>query len=636
MEAEEKEAIGVKGCEILRLLDGIHCREDLLNIKPDQEAQLCAEIRDFLIENVSKTGGHVSSNLGIVELSVAIEKVFDTQKDRLVFDVGHQSYVHKILTGRKDEFSTLRSYGGIAGFPKPSESDADAFVAGHASSAVSTALGMARARRLRGEDYHVIALLGDGAMTGGLAYEGLNDAGGSEEPLIVILNDNGMSITPNVGGIASHLNMIRARPGYFKMKKYWRSFTRSIPGGGKIYRCVHTAKEWLKKKLLGMNLFEEMGFLYMGPVDGHDITRLIYLLKRAKEAGRPVLVHAITQKGKGYEPAERNPDVFHGIGRFDPKTGLTPRQDKPGFSQVFGDTLTDLALRDSRVCAITAAMRSGTGLTSFSQAVPERFFDVGIAEGHAVSMAGGLAKQGMIPVVAIYSTFLQRAFDMIVQDVAMLNLHVVFAVDRAGLVGEDGETHHGILDVGYLRQIPNMQVLCPASTAELQEMLRRAVLEMDGPVAVRYPRGCDGAFIGVCERELVQEGTDITVVTYGTMFNHVSAAGALLREKGIRAEIIKLSSIKPIHMDIIRNSVKKTGHLLVAEEVPAIGSVGAEIVSTLTLEGLPLRAGLVNLGDQFVTHGSMQTLYHAYGLDAEAICAAAEEVMSDEKDGAVG
>lgn len=611
----------------MRLLDQIQSREDLQAIKPEQEAQLCAEIREFLIDNVSKTGGHVSSNLGIVELSVAIEKVFNTEKDRLVFDVGHQSYVHKLLTGRKDEFSTLRSYGGIAGFPKPSESDTDAFVAGHASSAVSTALGMARARRLRGEHYHVIALLGDGAMTGGLAYEGLNDAGGSEEPLIVILNDNGMSITPNVGGIASHLTMIRVRPAYFKMKKYWRSFTRTIPGGVKIYHGVHSLKERLKKKILGMNLFEEMGFLYMGPVDGHDITRLIYLLKRAKEAGRPVLLHAITQKGRGYPPAERNPEMFHGIGQFEPSSGRLLREPVIGFSQMFGETLTDLAHRDSRICAITAAMQSGTGLTPFATALPERFFDVGIAEGHAVSMAGGLAKQGMIPVVAIYSTFLQRAYDMIVQDVAMLNLHVVFAVDRAGLVGEDGETHHGILDVGFLRQTPNMQILCPASLGELRQMLRQAICEMDGPVAVRYPRGRDGAYTRISRNELFSSGRDITIVTYGTMINNVIEAQRRLREKGIVPEIIKLNSIKPINFDVIRKSVEKTQRLLVVEEVSAVGSVGNEIISQLTMERLQFQGRLMNLGDRFVTHGKLEVLYQVCGLDAEAISKAAEEVF---------
>lgn len=611
----------------MQLLDQIRSREDLQAIKPEQEAQLCAEIREFLINNVSKTGGHVSSNLGIVELSVAIEKVFNTEKDRLVFDVGHQSYVHKILTGRKDEFPTLRSYGGIAGFPKPSESDTDAFVAGHASSAVSTALGMARAKRLKGEDYHVIALLGDGAMTGGLAYEGLNDVGGSEEPLIVILNDNCMSITPNVGGIASHLAMIRVRPAYFKMKKYWRSFTRTVPGGSKIYSVTHRWKSRLKKRILGMNWFEEMGFLYMGPVDGHDITRLIYLLKRAKEANRPVLLHVITQKGRGYPPAERDPETFHGIGPFNPATGQITKPATPSFSGVFGETLTDLAHRDDRICAITAAMQSGTGLTPFATALPERFFDVGIAEGHAVSMAGGLAKQGMIPVVAIYSTFLQRAYDMIVQDVAMLNLHVVFAVDRAGLVGEDGETHHGILDVGFLRQIPNMQILCPSNLAELRQMLRHAILEMDGPVAVRYPKGGNGTFTGVAQEELFCIGRDVTIVTYGKILNNVISARELLRKKGIEAEIIKLNSIKPIHFDTIVTSVRKTGRLLVVEEVSEVGSVGNEIVVHLTMKQIPFCGKLMNLGDRFITHGKLETLYHVSGMDAEAIAQAAEEVF---------
>ncbi len=607
------------------LLDQIQCRDDLQAIKPEQEAQLCAEIREFLIEHVSKTGGHLSSNLGIVELSVAIEKVFDTRVDRLVFDVGHQSYVHKLLTGRKDAFDTLRTYGGIAGFPKPSESDCDAFVAGHASSAVSIALGMARARRLRGEHYHVIALLGDGAMTGGLAYEGLNDAGGSEEPLIVILNDNGMSITPNVGGIASHLTMIRVRPAYFKAKKYWRSITRTIPGGGMIYRYVHALKNSIKKKILGMNLFEEMGFLYMGPVDGHDITKLIYLLKRAKEAGRPVLLHVITQKGKGYMPAERNPQMFHGIGRFDPVTGEPLKAAEADFSSSFGRLLTDMALQDGRICAITAAMQSGTGLTPFATALPDRFFDVGIAEGHAVSMAGGLAKQGMIPVVAIYSTFLQRAFDMIVQDTAMLNLHVVFAVDRAGLVGEDGETHHGILDVGFLRQTPNMQILCPASLAELRVMLRQAVFQMDGPVAVRYPKGGNGEFVGICEDERFRAGKDVTIVTYGTLINNVLAAQRLLRADGIAPEIIKLNMIQPLRWEIIEQSVEKTGRLVVVEEVCAVGSVGQEIAARLAGRGFRMR--LLNLGNRFVTHGSQEMLYHACGLDGASIARAVKEIL---------
>lgn len=611
------------------LLENIKSREDLLNIKPEQESALCEEIRQFLVKNVSQTGGHLSSNLGIVELSVAIEKVFDTSVDRLVFDVGHQSYVHKLLTGRMDDFSTLRQFGGIAGFPKPSESPCDAFVAGHASSAVSTALGMARAKNLTKGNYRVIALLGDGAMTGGLAYEGLNDAGGCDEPLIVILNDNGMSITPNVGGIASHLTTIRVRPGYYKLKKHWRSFTRAIPLGKYLYNNVHRFKEWLKHKMLGMNWFEEMGFLYMGPVDGHDITRLIYLLKRAKEAGRPVLLHVLTKKGKGYEPAENNPDVFHGIGKFDPETGKTQPCSKPGYSAVFGQTLCELAEKDNRVCAITAAMRKGTGLDGFSEKFPSRFFDVGIAEGHAVSMAGGMAKQGLVPVVAIYSTFLQRAFDMIVQDVSMLNLHVVFAIDRAGLVGEDGETHHGVMDIGYLSQIPNLTILSPSSTAELKQMLRRAIYDYSGPVAVRYPRGCDGEFDGVCEDSLFCSGSDITLVTYGSMLNNVIQAQRELSRQGIHAEILKLASVKPYDYNAVRASAEKTGKILIVEETLECGALAGRLIPQLLSDCPNVKYRMMNLGDRFIPHGSVEKLYEFCGLDPKSIEQSVKELISE-------
>lgn len=611
------------------LLETIHSREDLLNIPPEKEAQLCAEIRQFLIKNVSQTGGHLSSNLGIVELSVAIEKVFDTSVDRLVFDVGHQSYVHKLLTGRMEEFSTLRQFGGIAGFPKPSESSCDAFVAGHASSAVSTALGMVRARNLTGDKYRVIALLGDGAMTGGLAYEGLNDAGGTDEPLIVILNDNGMSITPNVGGIASHLNAIRVRPGYFKLKKLWRSFIRSIPLGYHLYNAVHRFKEWVKHKMLGMNWFEEMGFLYMGPVNGHDITKLIYLMKRAKEVGGPVLLHVLTKKGNGYLPAETNPDVFHGIGHFNPTTGEVPASDSPSYSTVFGDALCALASENDRICAITAAMQKGTGLDGFAHKYPQRFYDVGIAEGHAVSMAGGMAKQGLVPVVAIYSTFLQRAFDMIVQDVAMLNLHVVFAIDRAGLVGEDGETHHGVLDVGYLSQIPNMQILCPSSTAELRTMLRKAVLEMDGPVAVRYPRGGDGTYAGEYTDTVYQAGTDLTLITYGSLFNNVLTAKQMLETEAIHAELLKLASIKPLDMNAVVSSVKKTKRVLIIEETVSNGCIASVILPQLIQQIPDVKCEAMNLGDRFITHGSISQLYSFCKLDAASIVEKAKELMRE-------
>ena len=613
------------------LLSQISTREDLLALDERQLEQLCEEIRQFLVLNVARTGGHLASNLGVVELSVMLERVFDTSKDRLLFDVGHQSYVHKILTGRREQFRTLRTFGGLAGFPKPSESDSDPFVAGHTSSAVSTALGMARARTLLNQDYHVIALMGDGAMTGGLAYEGMNDAGESNEPLIVILNDNGMSITPNVGGIAQHLGLIRTRPGYFRIKKAYRTITNALPGGKAFYRMTHRLKERWKRMLLGSTLFEEMGFEYFGPVDGHDLKRLEYMLRLVKDCKRPVLLHVITQKGRGYRPAELNPDVFHGIGCFDPADGHTPQNSHlPGFSDTFGKVMCELATTEPRLCAISAAMIRGTGLAGFAQAYPNRCFDVGIAEGHAVAMAGGLAKQGMIPVVAIYSTFLQRAYDMLLQDVSMLDLHVVFAVDRAGLVGEDGETHHGLFDVNYLRSVPNMQVLCPANQAELEQMLRRAVFQMKGPVAVRYPRGCDGAYTQCAASPLLRAGQDITLVSYGTLINQVLRAAELLEAQGISVEVLKLPSIKPIDMSAIRTSVRKTGHLLIAEEAVCIGCAGKEIAGTLRAGGMNPVIRLCNAGDRFVPHGAVGDLYRLLGLDAESLARTALEVLNRE------
>ena len=602
----------------MRLLDTINSHDDLVKIKPEDEAQLCAEIREYLVQCVSKNGGHLASNLGIVELTVAIEKEFDTRVDRLVFDVGHQCYVHKLLTGRREALKNMRSYGGVAGFPKPGESKTDAFTAGHASSAVSVALGMARARTLKKEHYHVVALLGDGALTGGLAYEGLNDAGDSSEPLIVILNDNAMSITPNVGGIASYLNLIRTKPGYFKLKQIYRKFALHFPGGMFIYRITHRLKESFKRHTLGINLFEEMGFQYMGPVSGQDITRLIYMLRRAKEMHCPVLLHVLTQKGRGYAPAEENPDVFHGVGKFDPETGEI-YDSGPTFCDTFGDELCHLAAHDPKICAITAAMRQGNSLDCFAETYPSRFFDVGIAEGHAVSMAGGLAKQGMTPVVAIYSTFLQRAFDMMMQDVALLGLHVVFAVDRSGLVGLDGETHHGEFDVGYLRQIPGMTVLCPANQAELRQMLSRAIYSCTGPVAVRYPRGGDGKYQKAGGPALLREGKDLTIVSYGVMINEAIAAADALSRKGIRAELIKLDRICPLDMEPIRSSVRRTGGLFVVEDCADQCCLAREIFSDLAQAGSNVRCFARNLGDRFIPHGSVQDLYRACGLDGASL-----------------
>ena len=610
------------------LLNEIHTRADLLRLTPQENQQLCAEIREFLVRHIARTGGHLASNLGVVELTVALHQVYDTEKDRILFDVGHQSYVHKILTGRMDRFSTLRTYGGLAGFPKPSESVHDAFIAGHASESVSVALGMARARTLLHEDYSVVAVLGDGALTGGLAYEGLNDAGASGEPLVVVLNDNGMSITTNVGAISRHLKLLRLKPGYFGLKKAYRQFTRKIPGGAALYRFTHGLKTKLRRRLIGVTIFEEMGFSYLGPVDGHDVEKLKFLLKEAKEMKCPVLLHVITKKGKGYIPAEVTPSKYHGVGRFNPVTGLSAGGSGKSFSETFGQTLCDLAIEDQRICAITAAMEQGTGLSQFAASFHDRYFDVGIAEGHAVSMAAGLAKQGLLPVFAVYSTFLQRSYDMLQQDVGILGLHVVLAVDRAGLVGEDGETHHGVFDVGYLRQIPGMTVFCPASQAELRRMLREAILETSGPVAVRYPRGGDGAYDAAVWENQWCEQPAVTIVTYGITINDVLAAAKRLRDEQISVDLIKLDQIAPLHLEPVRQSLARSGKLLVVEETAAAGCVGSAILAQLVQEGAaPNAVRLINLQSGLVPHGSLPLLRHRTGLDEAGIYQATKELI---------
>jgi len=612
------------------LLEHISGHDDLIKLNTEDKLQLCNEIRDFLVTNISRTGGHLASNLGVVELSVAIETVFDTRKDRLVFDVGHQSYVHKLLTGRQADFACLRQVGGIAGFPKPSESNTDAFVAGHASSSVSIALGMARARTLQKEDYSVVALLGDGAATGGMIYEGLNDAAESKEPMVIILNDNEMSIDRNVGGMAKHLSRLRTKERYLGMKDRYRDFLARIPGGDKIYKSTRSAKEWLKRVLLPGTIFENMGLTYMGPVDGHDLPELCRVLGVAKSMGKPVLVHVLTHKGHGYKFAEEKPSQFHGVGAFDPDSGEIQSSGKISFSQTFGESMVSLADENDRICAITAAMPGGTGLLPFQKLYPNRLFDVGIAEEHAVSMAGGLAKQGMVPVVALYSTFLQRSYDQLIQDIAMLKLHVVFAVDRAGLVGEDGETHHGVFDVGYLRQVPGMQILCPASCAELTHMLKWAVDEAEGPVAIRYPRGGDGAYTDSAWGKSVcchREGKDITLITYGTLVNNAMAAAEILSRQGIEATVLRLTCLSPMAAEQVAERI--CGSVVILEETASSCGIWQSLGLALQEKtGCPVAS--VNLGDNFVTHGNVQELYRIHGLDPEGIAKFAAEVHGNE------
>ena len=610
----------------MKLLPSIQGHNDLAKLAPFHRTVLASEIRDFIVSHVAKTGGHLASNLGVVELSIAIETVFDTAQDRLVFDVGHQAYVHKLLTGRQAAFERLRMYEGMSGFPKPHESQTDSFVAGHASSSVSIALGMARARNLTGEKYNVIALLGDGAATGGMVYEALNDAGNSREPMIVILNDNEMSIDPNVGGMASHLRNLRTKDGYFSFKKAVREITRKIPGGEAIYAFTHRTKELLKWNLLRKSMFEHMGFEYLGPVDGHDTEELIRLLRAARNMAKPVLIHAITQKGRGYAPAESEPSKFHGVGKFDPADGKSLSAKKDTYSDVFGRTMMDLAAEDPRVCAITAAMPGGTGLLGFRNAYPDRLFDVGIAEEHAVSMAGGLAKQGAKPVVAIYSTFLQRSYDQIMQDIALLKLPVVLAVDRAGMVGEDGPTHHGVFDVGYLRQVPGMTVLCPASHQELSEMLRWAVQRCDAPVAVRYPRGSEGAYKAsafACDPSGIsihRDGADVTLITYGNLINNVLAAADMLEERGISVKVLRLLSVT--HLPDLSGLV--SGEVVVVEE--SAERSGIKEAVAWELRGRKIHG--IDLGADFVPHGDQNSLYKFTGLDAASITNFVCEVLA--------
>ena len=618
----------------MRILPNINGHEDLTRLDDQQRADLCDEIREFLVTNVSKTGGHLASNLGTVELSVAIETVFNTMEDRLVFDVGHQSYVHKLLTGRQADFEHLRQFGGMSGFPKPSETPADAFVAGHASSSVSIALGMARARTLQQQDYHVIALIGDGAATGGMAYEGLNDAAVSKEPMIIILNDNEMSIDRNVGGMAKHLSRLRSTDEYLHFKVLYRTFLKKLPGGMSLYRFTSRVKNRVKRFILPTTIFENMGLTYLGPVDGHDLPDLIQLLRAARDLNSPVLIHVVTKKGYGYQPAEQKPSKFHGIGKFDPATGETLSGKTTTYSDVFGQTMMELAAENPKVCAITAAMPGGTGLLQFREAHPKRLFDVGIAEEHAVSMAGGLAKQGMVPVVALYSTFLQRSYDQIMQDVALLGLHVVFAIDRAGLVGEDGPTHHGVFDVGFLRQVPGMTVLCPANFKELQAMLRWAVNDCTGPVAVRYPRGnaqIEAVDFGNTPGMIHSRGEagDVTLISYGTVSKEMLAAAELLRAEGIRCETLRLLSVTDFSQEELAAKVKSK-HVFIIEEVCAGSGISHEISLILNQRCPDCCVHAIDLGNQFVTHGDTASLYRLTGIDHESIANSVREVLRNE------
>lgn len=606
--------------------------KNLACLSDDECRTVCDEIRQELIRSVARTGGHLASNLGTVELTVALHRVFDFEKDRLVFDVGHQCYTHKMLTGRAGQMDTLRQLGGISGFPKPYESDTDAFIAGHASNSVSVALGMARARTQLGQNYRVVALIGDGALTGGLAYEGLSDAGDSGEKLLVILNDNGMSIKKNVGGIATLLARQHLKPRYLKFKNKYRHALQSVGWGRKVYDLTHRIKKTIKGTILPSTFFEDLGFDYIGPVDGHDISDLTRLLRWADSIDGPVLLHVCTQKGKGYLPAEQTPEVYHGVSPFSPEKGIPAGEGKQDYSAVFGQCLTELAGQDRRICAVTAAMQSGTGLDCFAAAWPHRLYDVGIAEGHAVAMCAGMAKQGMLPVFAVYSTFLQRSYDMLLHDVALQRLHVVLGIDRAGLVGADGETHQGVFDLAFLSTVPHMTVLAPSNYKELRSMLRSALYDYSGPVAVRYPRGTeDQRFLEDTSAHpdcVLRPGSQFTLAGYGNLVGELLEAAELLEAEGISCEVVKFNQLIPMNAEHVLSSAEKTHNLAVVEEVIRPNSVGMAISYDLAERGIQLdHLILLSSGDDFVPQGTVAELRHLLGIDARSIANTVKEAL---------
>lgn len=601
-------------------LENVNFPKDIKKLNIDELDALCDEIRELMIDTVSKNGGHLASNLGAVELTVAMHKVFNSPSDQFVFDVGHQCYTHKILTGRKDSFSTLRTEGGISGFTRPCESNHDIFSSGHSSTSISAAIGLAKAKTLNGDKGKVIAVIGDGALTGGLAYEALNNAGNEHNNLIVILNDNNMSISDNVGSMAKNLNHIRISPKYFTFKsKIQHALSRVPKIGAQVQRFITITNTKIRKRLYHSTVFEDLGFRYYGPIDGHDLESLIDVLTVAKAHNNSVLVHVNTLKGKGYEFAEKNPSKFHGIGKFDIETG-EPLSSGENYSSVFGDYLCELAKKDKRICAITAAMSTGTGLVDFSYKYPERFFDVGIAEEHAVTFSSGLAKNGMIPFFAVYSTFLQRSYDQLVHDVAMQDLKVIFGIDRAGFVGEDGESHQGVFDTAYLMSVPNLSVLAPSSFDELREMMYQAAYRENHAVAIRYPRGGQGKIIDGYKYERADFDTfgdtnaEKCVVSFGREFLNVyDALGEL-----DNTFAIKLNRIKPINPNVL-DLLKNVKTVYFFEEGIKSGGVGECFGSMLAESDVTAKFRHICIEDEFIKQASVDSQLKKYRLDKESI-----------------
>lgn len=626
-----------------KFLDKINSPADVKKLSVPQLEQLAKEIRQLLISVISHTGGHLAPNLGVVELTLALHKVFDTPEDKIIFDVGHQAYIHKIITGRREQFPTLRQYGGLSGFPKRSESEHDAFGTGHSSTSISAALGMACARDLQGEDYNVVAVIGDGSMTGGMAFEALNNAGMLHKNMIVVLNDNEMSISKNVGAMSEYLYQLRTGETYNKIKNDIEGWLKNMEFGSDVLKAIRRLKGSVKYLMVPTSIFEELGFTYLGPVDGHDLEGLLDVLQAAKKIDGPVMVHVLTKKGKGYKPAEESPNKFHGTGPFDIATGkkITNPNAPVSYTEVFGKTLTKLADIDDKIVGITAAMPDGTGLNIFAEAHKDHFFDVGIAEQHAVTAAAGMAAAGMKPVAAIYSTFMQRAYDSIMHDICMQNLHVTLCLDRAGLVGDDGYTHHGVFDYAYLRSIPNMTIMAPKDENELQHMLKTA-LDFDGPVSVRYPRGSG---VGVAldtqwqdlpigKAEVLRTGKDVCFWAIGSMVQTALDAAELLEAQGISAGVVNMRFAKPLDVELLREHTQSYGKIITLEEGVLAGGVGSAILEELNenklLEQCDVRC--FGIHDEFVMHGDKKLLFRDLGLDTPTIAAKAAAFVKGEEE----
>ena len=628
----------------MKVLDTINFPNDLRKLSKEEKIELSQELRNLILKTVSNTGGHLASNLGVVELTIALHSIFNTPEDRIVWDVGHQTYVHKILTGRKDKINTLRTFEGLAGFPKTSESEYDSFNTGHSSTSISAALGMARARDIKGEKNNVIAVIGDGSLTGGMALEALDDAGSSKTNLIVVLNDNEMSIAKNVGGISNFLTRVRTRKLYNKSNRCIKNAVLHIPKiGNGIIKLVRKIKYGIKQLIIPNMFFEDLGFKYLGPVDGNNIEDLEEIFKKAKDLEGPILIHVLTKKGKGYNPSEENPDKFHSTSAFDIETGKAKKEKKDDYSKVFGKKLIELAKENQEIVAITAAMKDGTGLAEFAKEFPNRFFDVGIAEQHALTMAAGMAKNGLKPVISIYSSFYQRGYDQVIHDICMQNLPVIMCVDRAGIVGSDGETHQGLLDMAFFKLIPNITIMAPKDFRELKQMLEFAI-NLKKPVVIRYPRGGESEkkftsheeiILGKCEKivELKQENEKndkniyekrkryVTMIAIGNMVAKAKEVAEKLKEKNIEVEVINSRFIKPLDEVEILKSLKKTSYCVTIEDGTMVGGLGSSIKEIIVDNNITnVKIKTFAYPDQFIEHGSVSELEKKYGMDVQSIC----------------